>query len=550
MNGLFLLLLGILLFVTAYITYGGFLAKLWGISPDKKTPAHTMRDDRDYIPTDAKVVLGHHFSSIAGAGPITGPIIAMMFGWLPVYLWIVIGCIFFGGVHDYGSLLASLRHDGKTIGEIIRANIGAKAKIIFSLCAFLTICLVVAAFLDITAGTFAVDIKIPDATPEYIQSLQYTAASAGTASMLFIAVAFIFGMFVYRKNANLVVSTAVGVLCLVAIIAFSDRLPFMAFPKVAWQVILIVYIMAASLLPVWLLLQPRDYLSSFLLYAMIIGGVLGVFITRPVIAAAPFNGFNVNGQLLFPILFVTVACGAISGFHSLVSSGTSSKQLNSEKDVKLVGYGGMLIEGVVAIVALLSVAAVLGNDKGTPAVRFANGVAFFINGFGVPMNVGKVFVTLTFASFALTSLDSATRIGRYLVQELGEIHTSSGEIKKTILTNPYIATIITVAVSLVFALYGYRKIWPLFGSANQLLAGLALLAIAAWIKKSRQRIAFETIIPLVFMFCVTLCALALIVYNNFKTKNYVLGISALALMVLAILEIIAALIGSKKISKA
>lgn len=538
MNAFFLLIIGMALFFIAYITYGSFLSKKWGVVPDRKTPAHTKRDNRDYVPTNPKVLLGHHFSSIAGAGPITGPIIAVMFGWLPVYLWIVIGSIFFGGVHDYGSLLASLRHEGKTIGEIIRVNIGQKAKVIFSLYAFLTICLVVAAFLDITAGTFAVNVEN--------EEVARTAASSGTASMLFIVLAFLFGILVYRRNASVLVSTIIGVALLIACIAISEIYPFIALNKSVWQIILIVYIMVASLLPVWLLLQPRDYLSSFLLYAMVVGGVIGLIVLRPSVVTPAFNGSTVNGQYLFPILFVTVACGAISGFHSLVSSGTSSKQLDKESDAKFVGYGAMLIEGVVAIVALMAVSAVVGNDKGTPAVRFANGVAHFMNSFGVPLNIGKVFVTLTFASFALTSLDSATRIGRYLIQELGEIRQADGTIKNTIFTNPYVATIITVLVSLIFTFYGYTKIWPLFGSANQLLAGLALLAIASWVKKAHKRISYETIIPLIFMFAVTLSALCFIVYSNFKSNNYVLGVSALVLMLLSILEIIAALVGSKK----
>ena len=538
MNALILLVGGIVLFFIAYITYGSYLAKKWGIDPSRKTPAHTLRDNKDYVPTDAKVVLGHHFASIAGAGPITGPIIAAMFGWLPVYLWIILGCIFFGGVHDYGSLVTSLRNEGKTIGEVIRANIGNKAKLIFSLYAFLTICLVVAAFLDIAAGTFAVDVDNAE--------IARTAASSGTASVLFIAVALLFGVLVYRKNVNLVLSTIIGVALLIGIIIVSQVAPFIAFSKFHWQIILTVYIICASIMPVWLLLQPRDYLSSFLLYAMIIGGILGLFFARPNIVAPAFVGFNVNNNFLFPILFVTVACGAISGFHSLVSSGTSSKQLRNEKDAKLVGYGAMLIEGVIAIVALISVVA-FTTTTGTPAVRFASGVATFMASFGVPLEIGKIFVTLTFASFVLTSLDSATRIGRYLLQELGEIELSNGRVKKIILTNPYVATAGTVIVSLSFSVYGYAKIWGIFGAANQLLAGLALLAIAAWVKNHRKVTSWETIIPLVFMFIVTLSALGILAFNNFKTGNYVLAIMAIVLTILALLELIVAFFSKKKV---
>ena len=530
MNAFLLLLIGVVAFFIAYIGYGSFLAKKWGIDPGKKTPAHTMTDGKDYVPTDAKVLLGHHFSSIAGAGPITGPIIAMMFGWLPVYLWIVLGCIFFGGVHDYGSLLASLRHEGKSIGEVIRHNVGQKGKIMFTLYAFITICLVVAAFLDITAGTFGVNDGDPNIS-----------AAAGTASMLFIVLALLFGFMVYRKGAGVLVSTVVGVVLLALVIWLSDKYPFLQLNKFPWQVILTIYIICASLMPVWILLQPRDYLSSFLLYAMVIGGLVGLVVSRPAMAAPMFTSINPSaGNYLFPILFITVACGAISGFHALVSSGTSAKQLNSEKDAKLVGYGAMLIEGVVAIIALMSVAAVANNGEGSPAQRFAVGVSTFMNSFGVPMGIGRTFVTLAFASFALTSLDSATRIGRYLVQELGEYTDASGRVHKTFLTNPYIATAITVAVSLGFTFYGYARIWPIFGSANQLLAGLSLLAVAAWIKNRQKRNSWETIIPLVFMFAVTLSALGLVVYTNWAKKTfdgYVLAIIAAIMIVLAIVEL-------------
>ncbi|MCZ9962348.1 carbon starvation protein A [Brachyspira hyodysenteriae] len=530
MNAFILLLLGMIIFFVAYITYGSYLAKKWGIDPGKKTPAHTLNDGKDYVPTDAKVLLGHHFSSIAGAGPITGPIIATMFGWLPVYLWIIFGCVFFGGVHDYGSLVASLRHEGKSIGEVIRHNVSQKGKIMFTLYAFITICLVVAAFLDITAGTFAVNVD------NYRES-----AAAGTASMLFIVLALLFGFLVYRRGASVAVSTIVGVVLLAAIIFISDKFPFLTLEKVHWQIILVIYIILASLMPVWILLQPRDYLSSFLLYAMVVGGVVGLVIMRPAVQTPAFTSFMPSeGNYLFPILFITVACDAISGFHALVSSGTSAKQLNSEKDAKLVGYGAMLIEGIVAIVALMSVSAVAGNGEGTPAARFATGVATFMTSFGVPLSMGKTFVTLAFASFALTSLDSATRIGRYLIQELGEYTGADGRVHKTFLTNPYIATGITVLFSLGFTLYGYARIWPIFGSANQLLAGLSLLAVAAWIKNRQKRTSWENIIPLTFMFAVTLSALALVVYTNIMKATfdgYVLAAIAAVMIILAVVEL-------------
>lgn len=524
MNSLVLLIIGIVLFIGAYATYGSYLAKQWGIDPDRKTPAHTLRDDVDYCPANAKVLLGHHFSSIAGAGPITGPIAAAVFGWLPVYLWIVVGSIFVGGIHDWGALFASVRHEGKSIGEIIRINIGENGKKLFNIFAYLTLILVVAAFTDICAGTFAYD----PANPEVL-----TGARAGTASIMFIVLAMAFGFFVYRKGANLTVSTVIGVALLFLCIWIGYQFPFIKLAKSAWNIVLIIYIFAASTLPVWLLLQPRDYLCSFLLYAMLIGAVLGVLIVRPAMAIPASAGFKVGNQYLFPMLFVTVACGAISGFHSLVSSGTTSKQLDNEKDTKIIGYGAMLIEGLVAIIALISVG-YIAKAEGTPAQIFAAGVAEFMSKFGIPVAVGKVFVTLAFSAFALTSLDTATRIGRYMFQEM----TTKADGEKNALNNMYVATIVTVGLSALLLSFGYQKIWPIFGSANQLLAGLSLIAVSAWLAKSGRK-NYSTVIPMVFMFVVTLTALLMVAKNNFaEGGSLVIGVLASILFVLAIVLII------------
>jgi len=526
MNSLVLLFIGIAAFLIAYTIYGKWLANQWGIDPTKKTPSCTLRDDIDYCPANAKVLLGHHFSSIAGAGPITGPIAAAVFGWLPVYLWIVVGSIFVGGVHDWGSLFASVRHDGKSIGEIIRANIGENGKKLFNIFAYLTLILVVAAFTDICAGTFAFD----PAKPEAI-----TGARAGTASILFIFLAMGFGYFVYRKGASLSVSTVAGVALLFFCIWIGYQFPVLKLSKLTWDVILIIYIFAASTLPVWLLLQPRDYLCSFLLYAMLAGAVIGVLLVRPAMAIPASVGFTVGegakAQYLFPMLFVTVACGAVSGFHSLVASGTSSKQVDNEKDTQLIGYGGMLIEGVVAIIALIAVGYVAGA-KGTPAQIFAAGVADFMSSFGISVPVGTVFVTLAFSAFALTSLDTATRLGRYMFQEM----TAKADGTKSALNNMYTATAVTVGLSALLLSYGYTKIWPIFGSANQLLAGLALLAVSAWLAKSGKKNTM-TIIPMVFMFCVTLTALVLVARTNFAGGNMIIGSLATILFILAIVLI-------------
>lgn len=527
MNSLILLLIGIVLFLIAYATYGAYLAKQWGIDPNRKTPAHTLRDDIDYCPADAKVLMGHHFSSIAGAGPISGPVQAAIFGWLPVYLWIVIGSIFVGGVHDWGSLFASIRHDGKSIGEIIRANIGENGKKLFNIFAWLTLILVVAAFTDICAGTFAYD----PAQPELLSG-----ARAGTASILFILLAMAFGFFVYRRGARLSVSTVVGVVLLFVCIWLGYQFPVLKLSKFAWQVIMIVYIFLASTLPVWFLLQPRDYLCSFLLYAMLAGAVVGIILVRPAMVIPAVTGFTVGegakAQYLFPMLFVTVACGAISGFHSLVGSGTSSKQLNTEKDSKVVGYGAMLIEGLVAIIALITVSYVSGA-QGTPAQIFASGVAEFMSRFGLPVSVGKVFVILAFSAFALTSLDTATRLGRYIFQEM----MTKKDGTKSPLSNMYASTAITVGASVVLLAYGYKNIWPIFGSANQLLAGLSLLALSAWLAKSGKK-NFMTVIPMIFMFAVTLTALTMLIRSSFLGGKVLLGIIALILFILAIVLIV------------
>lgn len=529
MNSLVLLLIGIVLFLAAYVVYGGYLAKQWGIDPSKKTPANTLRDDIDYCPANAKVLLGHHFSSIAGAGPISGPIQAAVFGWLPVYLWIIIGSMFVGGIHDWGALFASVRHEGKSIGEIIRVNIGETGKKLFNIFAYLTLILVVAAFTDICAGTFAYD----PAKPELI-----TGARAGTASILFIVLAMCFGFFVYRKGAKLSVSTVVGVALLFFCIWIGYQFPVLKLSKFAWDVILIAYIFAASTMPVWMLLQPRDYLCSFLLYAMLAGAVLGILVVRPALAIPASTGFIVGEgaktQYLFPMLFVTVACGAVSGFHSLVASGTSSKQVENEKDTKLIGYGAMLIEGLVAIIALIAVGYVAGA-KGTPAQIFANGVAEFMSKLGIPVPVGTVFVILAFSAFALTSLDTATRIGRYIFQEM----MTKADGTKTPLTNMYAATAVTVGLSALLLSLGYQKIWPIFGSANQLLAGLSFLAVSAWLAKSGKKNS-ATVIPMIFMFAVTLTALIMVAKSNFTGGNLLIGIVASILFILAIFLIVTA----------
>ena len=375
MNGFTLLIGSAVIFLIAYVVYGSWLAKQWGIDPTRKTPAETQKDGIDYLPTKPAVLLGHHFSSIAGAGPIVGPITAAVFGWVPVTLWIIVGSVFFGGVHDYGSLVASLRHKGKSIGQIIEANIGEKAKILFAIFAWITLLVVIAAFANIVAATFV-------ANP-----------GAGTSSLLFILLAVAFGLLVYRTGMSLFLGTVLGLIGMAAAFYIGHIFPIVL-SKDMWLLIMMGYIFVASIAPVWILLQPRDYLNSFLLYLMIIAAFLGICFYQPTMEISPFVGFDLGGgQWLFPVLFVTVACGAISGFHSLVSSGTSSKQLDNEKNAKLIGYGSMLIEGLLAICAIISVAYVAADKlpallkAGGPVNAFSQGTATFMTALGLDFNL-------------------------------------------------------------------------------------------------------------------------------------------------------------------
>ncbi|MGL5754254.1 MAG: carbon starvation CstA family protein [Paraclostridium sp.] len=524
MNSLTLLLISAVILFIGYVCYGGYLAKKWGVDDTRKTPAHTKYDGIDYVPAKSPVLLGHHFASIAGAGPIVGPIQAAIFGWIPVALWVLIGSIFFGGVQDFGSLFASIRHDGKSIGEIIESNMGKKGKKLFALFAWLTLVLVVAAFANIVADNFV-------STPQ-----------AASASVFFMILAILFGIAVYRFKMPLIPATIVGVVLLFGCIYLGFLFPIVL-SKQTWIVLLMFYIFIASVTPVWILLQPRDYLNSYLLYAMIAGALLGIIILRPEIQMEGFVGFNVNGQYLFPVLFVTVACGAISGFHSLVGSGTSSKQLYKESDAKKIGYGAMLIEGLLAIVALITVAyistkqfgSLLGN--GGPVNVFSEGIANFMMSFGIPFTVGKTFTSLAISAFALTSLDTATRLGRFIFQEFFDTNglDSKKSTKKNPLTNMYASTTITVICSGLLAVMGYEKIWPIFGSANQLLAAIALMAIAIWLANSKKSFK-EFIIPIVFMFIVTIVSLCFNIKANIGV-NPILVIIAILLLILALILI-------------
>ncbi len=525
MNTLVLLLICVAVLACGYIFYGRWLCKQWGVGENNEpTPAHTLEDGVDYVPAKAPVLMGHHFSSIAGAGPITGPIGAAMFGWLPVTLWVLVGGIFFGGVHDFGALFASLRHKGQSIGEIISTNMSRRAKRLFIIFAYLTLILVVAAFASIVASTFGAT---------YVDGVLDKAASASNAtvamvSLLFIVVAIAFGFCVYRRNTPMLISTVLGVVAIVICMAFGMNFHPLYFSTKTWMIVVGIYIAIASVTPVWILLQPRDYLSSFLLYAMLVVAVVGVVGAHPNINPDLFPAFagfavdNGNGvQYLFPILFTTVACGAISGFHSLVSSGTTSKQLDKETDAKPIAYGGMLLECVLAILTLCAIAYAreTGHTAGATDI-FAGGIAAMvatIPGLAGAEHILYTLLVLTYSAFCLTSLDTATRLARFMFQEFwlepGQTAKDITSGWKKVAVNPYFATILTVVLGIVLGMTGYSKIWGLFGAANQLLAALGLLAVATWLGNAGKNNKMF-LIPMCFMMVVTICSLILIVKNQ------------------------------------
>ena len=525
MNTLVLLLICVAVLACGYIFYGRWLCKQWGVGENNEpTPAHTLEDGVDYVPAKAPVLMGHHFSSIAGAGPITGPIGAAMFGWLPVTLWVLVGGIFFGGVHDFGALFASLRHKGQSIGEIISTNMSRRAKRLFIIFAYLTLILVVAAFASIVASTFGAT---------YVDGVLDKAASASNAtvamvSLLFIVVAIAFGFCVYRRNTPMLISTVLGVIAIVICMAVGMNFHPLYFSTKTWMIVVGVYIAIASVTPVWILLQPRDYLSSFLLYAMLVVAVVGVVGAHPNINPDLFPAFagfavdNGNGvQYLFPILFTTVACGAISGFHSLVSSGTTSKQLYKETDAKPIAYGGMLLECVLAILTLCAIAYAreTGHTAGATDI-FAGGIAAMvatIPGLAGAEHILYTLLVLTYSAFCLTSLDTATRLARFMFQEFwlepGQTAKDITSGWKKVAVNPYFATILTVVLGIVLGMTGYSKIWGLFGAANQLLAALGLLAVATWLGNVGKNNKMF-LIPMCFMMVVTICSLILIVKNQ------------------------------------
>lgn len=561
MNGVLVLIAGIAILIIAYLTYGKWLAKQWGIDPSKETPSHTEEDGVDYVPAKAPVLMGHHFSSIAGAGPINGPIQAAVFGWVPVFLWVLIGGIFFGAVHDFGALFASIRNKGQSIGEVIAATMGSRAKKLFIIFSYLTLILVVAAFTSIVANTFM-------ATYTENGAVDYTASAANATtamiSILFIIIAVAFGFLVYRRNAGLAVSTVIGVAAIVICMVIGLNWHPIYLDNKTWMIIVGIYILAASVAPVWILLQPRDYLSSFLLYFMMIVAVVGIIgcgLTGGAQMDIPaFTGFKdtlaptgASLGYMFPALFVTIACGAISGFHSLVGSGTTAKQLNNEKDAQPIAYGGMLIECALAIISLCAVGYIWANyasgETVTPTVVFATGISKMLGsipGLGGTEKIAYTLLVLTVSVFCLTSLDTATRLARYMFQEFwleaGQTCKDAKGYKK-ILANPFVSTLITVVLGISLGLTGYANIWPLFGAANQLLAALGLLAVATWLGKAGKNNKMF-LFPMAFMLIVTITSLCFTLKTNFAAISagggglawcYIRAIISALLIILAII---------------
>lgn len=557
MSGILMMVIAIVVLGGAYLIYGRYLANKWGIDPDAKTPAYELEDGVDYVPADTNVVFGHQFASIAGAGPINGPIQAAIFGWVPVLLWILIGGVFFGAVQDFSAMYASVKNKGRTIGFIIEEYIGKLGKKLFLAFCWLFCILVVAAFADVVAGTFNGFVADP-VTQETVKSSANGAVA--TTSMLFIVEAVVLGCILKYGKLNKWINTAIAVVMLIGAVAIGLHFPIFL-SREAWHLIIFAYIVVACVVPVWALLQPRDYLNSYLLIFMIAAAVIGVFVSNPSCNLAAFNGFVVDGQYLFPILFVTIACGAVSGFHSLVSSGTASKQIKNEKNMLPVSFGAMLMESMLAVLALIAVASFASGEAAaqgytTQPQIFAGAIANFLEVTGLPHELVFTLINLAVSAFALTSLDSVARIGRLSFQEFFVDSDTDTEHMNPVLkfiTNKYFATIITLVLAYLLAKVGYAEIWPLFGSANQLLSALALIACAVFLKKTNRQGAMLWI-PMFFMLAVTFTALGMTIYKlskAFMTTGLDLGntLQLVFAALLLILGVIVAISGIRKLTE-
>lgn len=510
MNTLVIVLIAAVVLFGAYVFYGRWLANKWCIDPKAKTPAVEFNDGKDFVPTNGWTVFSHQFSSIAGAGPVTGAIQAAAFGWLPVLLWVLIGGVFFGAVADFGALYASVKNKGKSMGMLIEKYIGKTGRKLFLIFSWIFCCIVVAAFADMVAGTFNA-YTVTDAGVTELAAAATTNGAAGMISIMFMVFAVVLGLIQKKFNLTGWKEAVVGIVCIVASFAIGMNCPLI-FGKAAWSYITFVYIFFAAVLPMWLLKQPRDYMTTFMFICMIAGAVVGLVVAHPTMNLPVFTGFT-NEKLgtMFPILFVTVACGAVSGFHSLVSSGTSSKTIENEKDMPKVGYGAMVLESLLAVLALCVAGAAAAADgtpaAGTPFQVFSSGVAGFFEMFGVPVYVATAFMTMCVSALALTSLDAVARIGRMSFQELFSVDDMEhAEGWRKLFCNVYFSTVITLAFGFLLTKIGYANIWPLFGSANQLLSALVLITLCVFLKVTGRsnKMIFP---PLIIMLCVTFTAL-------------------------------------------
>ena len=541
MNGVTLVGIAVVVLLCAYALYGRWLVKTWGIDETARTPAWRFEDGQDFAPASRFTVFAHQFSSITGAGPVTGPIIAAMFGWVPAFLWLLVGGVFFGAVQDFTALYASVKNDGKSMGLLIERYVGRTGRRLFLLFCWLFTLLVIAAFADIITGTFNGFAENGGRnTP---------GAAAGSISMLYIFVAMAFGFFIRRAQPGEGLKLLVGVVLILGMLTAGIAYP-LYFDAATWRYVVFAYCFIASVLPMWLLMQPRDYLSSFLLLGMVAGGAVGILVANPAIEMPAFVGFTVKGQPLFPILFITIACGAVSGFHSLVSSGTSSKSISNERDMLTVGYGAMLVEvllGVVSLVIACSAAPGGGLRTGAPFAIFGGTVGGFFTMFGLPQNVSVAIMTMCVSALAMTTIDSVARIGRMSLQEL--FVPSEGQkmsVMGQILSNNYVATALTRALSYALCLAGYMSIWPLFGSANQLLSALVLVALAVFLRATGRK-GWMLYVPMTFMFVATMSALAMSVYKicgRLMAGEFVIMVDGLQLVIALALMVLAVLVAS------
>lgn len=508
MNTLVIVLIAAVCLLAGYVFYGRWLAKKWGIDPKAKTPAYTHEDGEDYVPTDGWTVFAHQFSSIAGAGPVTGAIQAAAFGWLPVLLWILLGGIFFGAVTDFGALYASVKNEGKSMGMLIEQYIGKTGRKLFLLFCWLFTLIVTAAFADMVSGTF--NGFVTDAATGEITKSTVNGA-AGSISIMFIAFAVVFGLIQKKMKFTGWKEVVLGLVCMVACFVLGISFPIVA-TRETWNYVTFAYIFFAAILPMWLLMQPRDFMTTFMFIFMIAAAAIGLLVAHPTMNLPVYTGFY-NEKLgdMFPILFVTVACGAVSGFHSLVSSGTSSKTISNEKDMLKVGYGAMILESLLAVLALCVAGAAASADgtaaTGTPFQIFSAGVAGFLEMFGIPVHIAQCIMTMCVSALALSTLDSVARIGRMSFQELFSVDDMEhAEGWRKLFCNKYFATVITLVFGYILTKVGYTNIWPLFGSANQLLSALVLITLCVFLKVTGR--TNKTLFPpLIIMLCVTFTAL-------------------------------------------